>query len=154
MYNESIELEEGKFLDSKSINYKRQNLESYLGGINANYDNLILSTKTGAITSSTFTVANYTIKEDGTYILAGVLLPNAYGQENRDLIVKIYKNTSVLQTYSNVFNLYVWTYSCPIICIAKFRKNDVLKIAIESGGKSFAFHGGQLTILKLNNETY
>lgn len=153
--NESIQLEEGKYLDSKSVSYKRKDLESHLDSINSDYDRLTLNT-TDAITSNLFTISNYKIKEDGTYLLAGVLLPNAYGQNGRALTVRIYRNDSLLQSYMNVFNLYTYTYSCAISCIAKFRKNDVIKIVLENSvvGLNFAFSGGQLTILKLNDETY
>lgn len=100
-------------------------------------------------TKTEHTLLEYTITEDGIYLITGYSLLNHYGQTGRELNLFLKKNGEDFFVSVNVYNG-EWTVSVPISAMQNFKKGDVLTIFVTNYGAKNWMHGlGKLQLLKL-----
>lgn len=154
----SIKLKNNTYIDSTGITHNRDLLSNILtANLNKNVSFVELAVDSVNVnTSPSYQILDYTIPQDGTYLITGVVHPNHYGQSGRELVVNVARNWSVFYTNHGVCNTYTWTLSMPISAIYPFKKGDKLEVYITNSDntKNWSNSGGSLFLIKLNNDSY
>lgn len=137
------------------------NMDMYLKGENiegkltSNFEIIILNS-VESTTDGYRQILDYTIPEDGTYLLTGFVHSNHYGQSGRELTFLMRRNDLDFFANIGVCNTYIWTLSMSISAIYQFKKGDKLNgfITNTDGTKTWSCMGGNLFLVKLNSDTY
>ena len=152
----TIKLKDNTYFDSSGVMHNKETLNTILdNNLNKNTGFKVFSISTISPTTETiYQVLDYTIPEDGTYLIIGYLHPNYYGQSGRELAINLACNGSLFYQNIGVCNAYTWTLTSQIGTIRKFKKNDKFKMYFSNtdGTKTWANSGGQISLLKLNND--
>lgn len=120
-----------------------------LNKINSIIDGITLNT-VSVTTDTTKEVGNYTIAENGTYLICGNIAPNYYNQSGRELNFTIKKNNTPFYVHNGVISG-AYVFSSGISTVTDATENDIFTFEITNtdNTKSWAFVGGTIYFVKL-----
>lgn len=152
----TIKLKDNTYFDSSGVMHNKETLNTILdNNLNKNTGFKIFGMPTIYETTETkHQILDYTIPDDGTYLIIGYLHSNYRGESGRELSINLECNGSLFYQSVGVCNTYTWTLTSQIGTIRKFKKNDKFKMYFSNtdGTKAWSNSGGQISLLKLNND--
>lgn len=145
----AVKFKNDYYLDSSAIVNNKVNLSEIMK-YQINYFN---SSGIAATTGNTNEIEfiHQTMQKSGTYIFCANIPLNYYGQNGRELYLRLKVNGIEVWYNMGVLNLYVYTMSVSLFCLCEIQKGDVVTLTIQDAlGKTFACREFNLYYMCLN----